>query len=349
MRRQKDTSTRVAVITVLGVVSAALIAGIFQLLTKRTPELVPHPVPRSAARLEGMVINRSGSILSDVSVSIRNGPETRTDMQGQFVLNNAPVGDQVIVIKPPSGSGQLTQNVQLSDGQTTKTNIIYDTATSRLGLLSIVAPVDEGSLELRQVNGRHQASIFGRCDGLTQILEDFEVWVLVKSETDPSFWVQHPPAIVDPNTNTWRADAMLGDAEHRPYNGQHWTIVAVAANSDAGINRLASTPRLKELPPHIASNVVTVTASMKAAQQSSVPQHLRVTGDHRRDVYETPNGTIIGKVEPDTTLKVLDVVQVGSLSWYQVKFEKGEMYTLERPINTLMTGWVSQLAVTAFE
>jgi len=219
--------------------------------------------PVTTGQLEGLLTDRAGNPISDISVSIRNGPETVTDMAGGFVLSNVPAGNQLIVVKPPSGEGQLTQNISIEANQTTKTSVIYNSATSRLGLLSITAPVDGGVLEVRPDGTVHRATIYGRSDGLAQVFGEFDVWVLISSERDESFWVQRPPALVDPNSNTWRANVLLGSEEHPPSDGDFWDIVAVAADADSDINRIISTPKLSELPPHIRSNVVTAVTQIK--------------------------------------------------------------------------------------
>jgi hypothetical protein len=238
-----------------------------------TPSTVTQPVTRIAeARLEGLLTNREGNPISDMSVGILNGPATKTDIDGKFVLNNIPEGDHMIVVRPPSGEGQITVNVFVKGDQANQVNIVYDAATSRLGLLSIVSPVDGGELEIRQDSGIeqglpaiiHRATIYGRCDGLGQIFENgYDIWLLVSSERDGNFWVQFPVAVIDPHNNIWRANIVLGDAKHPPLNGEMWTIVAMAADPDSGFDRIKSTPRLSLLPPHITSNVVTVIAQIK--------------------------------------------------------------------------------------
>jgi hypothetical protein len=227
------------------------------------------PVQTKTGRLAGILTDREGNLISDMSVSVRNGPATKTDIEGKFVLNDVAEGDQLIVVKPPSGDGQFTLNITVLAEQTNNINIVYDAASSRLGLLSITAPVDGGDLDIRQDVGDdgvlvHRATIFGRCDGLSQIFQgEFDVWVLVSSERDGKFWVQFPPAIIDPNDNTWRANIVLGDAEHPPLNGELWTIVAAAASLDSGFDRILNTPRLSLLPPHITSNVISIESQIQ--------------------------------------------------------------------------------------
>lgn len=231
--------------------------------------LTKTTTPVLTGRLEGVITDRESNSLSDLSVSIQNGPAAKTDINGNFVLDGVEEGDQIIVVKPPSGGGQFSMNVSIRANQTSNVNIVYDAASSRLGLLSITAPVDGADLEVRQDladNGVivHRATIFGRCDGLGQIFQNgFDIWVLITSERDGKFWVQFPAAVIDPNNNTWRANIVLGDAQHPPLNGELWTIVAVAADPDSGIDRITNTRKLTLLPPHVTSNVVSVTSQIK--------------------------------------------------------------------------------------
>jgi hypothetical protein len=209
-------------------------------------------------------MDRSGRVLSDVSISILNGPETAVDTQGKFVLNNVPVGDQVVILKSSRGvGGEVRQVVQLESGKTTQTNIIYDSATSRLGLLSITAPVDGSTVNVPVGNNGGLMTLFGRCDGLAQILGSFDVWVLVKPQGNEPFFVQHPAAVVDPSANAWRSDITLGDAANNPKDGSQWTIVVVATKSGSDIDHIGSTPNLNLLPEHTTSNVVTFTSLRK--------------------------------------------------------------------------------------
>lgn len=235
--------------------------------TAEIPAIPPTALIAQQARtgrLEGTVTDRKGNPISDLLVSILNGPAAETDMQGIFVLNNVPEGDQLIVVKPPSGGGDVMLNVSVVSDQNNEINIVYDATTSRLGLLSITSPVDGGDLEIRKsVDSNndtiHRATIFGRCDGLGQIFQNgFNVWVLVSSERDGKFWVQFPSATIDPHNNTWRATVLLGNAQHPPSDGELWTMVAVAADSDSELGRILNTPELSLLPPHITSNVVSI-------------------------------------------------------------------------------------------
>jgi hypothetical protein len=84
-------------------------------------------------------------------------------------------------------------------------------------------------------------------------------------------------------------------------------------------------------------------------EKSREPIKLKVKGDIPRSVYYTPNGSIIGKAEPGAALRVVRTVRTNNLLWYQVELENGDMYTNSRPIETLMSGWIPDLAVTVVE
>jgi hypothetical protein len=195
-----------------------------------------------------------------VFVSLRGGPQTTADTQGKFVLNNASAGDQMILVKT-ARSGEITQSIRLEAGNN-RTNVIYDSTSSRLGLLSISAPVDESSAELIMTASGGTLTVYGRCDGLRQILGDFDVWMMVKPSGNNPLYVQHPAAIVDSNNNSWRADIALGDAMNPPKTGDQWTLIAVAVKSPSEISRLANVPNLNSLPQHLSSNVVTFTSTI---------------------------------------------------------------------------------------
>lgn len=280
MRARKRASRRAIRAAVLATLPLIIVVGYF--ILKPDGE---SPAP-GTARLEGIVTDRSGNPLPNMSVGIRNGPAANTDTLGKFVVNNVAAGGQIIVVKPPSGGGQLTQHVELEAGKTTRANVVYDASTSQLGLLSITAPVDDSSVEARQVDGRGKTTVHGRCDGLARIFDRFNIWVLVKPETATAFFVQHPPAIVNHQNGTWMMDIWLGEPDHPARNGDRWTIIAVAAGPDSGINRIASTPSLNLLPPHLESNVVTFVSEVKVSQQNSIPVRVQVTGDIHRSVYD---------------------------------------------------------------
>jgi hypothetical protein len=217
--------------------------------------------------VDGFLTDRSGTPIPDIAVSIRNGPQTKTDSQGRFVLDNVSTGPQLIVVRAAAG-GEFSQNIDVREDQITYASLVFDPQTTRLGLLSIVSPVDGGGMDIRQdiVDNNttvHRATIYGRSDGLRQILGNgFDIWILIHSERDGFFWVQRPPAVVDSQDNTWSADIVLGDFEHPPVNNEGWTIIAMAAEPDSGFDQILNTPRLSLLPTHIASNVVKVESQI---------------------------------------------------------------------------------------
>lgn len=217
---------------------------------------------QSYAQLSGQLVDRQGNPINDVLVTIRNGPGTKTDVNGRFVLGNVPIGEQIVVIEPPSGQGQLTQNVSIKQDQINYVNIVYDATRSQLGLLSITSPIDGGLVEIDGELGEDgsifRTVIYGRSDGLAQLFDDtFDIWILVSSEEDPLLWVQQPPALIDFSASTWKATVQLGSFEKPPHDGQYWEIVVVAVAFGSGMERILNTPGLSPLPPHISSNVVT--------------------------------------------------------------------------------------------
>lgn len=238
----------------------------------------PTPAPTAAAsprgglsappgagpgRLSGSLTDRADRPLSQMIVGLQNGPEARTDEEGRFVLNGIPVGDQTVVVRSPSANtGLLTRHLSIAAEGTTEANIIYDPQTSQLALLSVGAPVDGGQLVVEKEGREHRAAIHGHYDGLAQILGGFDIWVLIRSERDHLLWVQRPAAIADTHSHTWKAYITLGDAGHPPREGEEWDIVAVAAESTSSLGRVASTPSLSLLPPHISSNVVTAVVKI---------------------------------------------------------------------------------------
>ncbi|MEK6280192.1 MAG: carboxypeptidase-like regulatory domain-containing protein [Acidobacteriota bacterium] len=277
LKTDNSTALWVAAIGAIAIISAAMIAkcGTTQPSIKTSPTPTSSPVIETTpslteGRLVGMLTDRASSPLSNMTVSIRNGPTTKTDSEGRFVLNNVATGDQLLEVQASTG-GRLTQNVALESKKTTTANFVYDASTSRLGLLSIVGPVDGGLLELTKDGTEHRAVVYGRCDSLSQILGSFDVWVLISSQRDSRFWVQQPPAVIDPSTNTWRARALFGSTEHPPKDGEQWDILAVSASSDSEFKRILNTPMLSMLPPHISSNVVTVEIRI-IRQQVSQPK-----------------------------------------------------------------------------
>lgn len=240
--------------------------------TVNPPSTYPPTAQVEVGRLVGVLTDREGTPISDLTISILNGPATRTDVKGSFVLNNVAKGDQIIVVKPPSGDGQFTLNFTVTPDQTNNVNIVYDAATSRLGLLSIVSPVDEGELEVQRVsveeNGTminvHYATVSGRCDGLEQIFTNgFDIWVFLGSEKDRLIWKQDTAPICDPHDNTWKVRVVLGNKDHPPENGEIWRILAIATSPDSGFDDITNTSKESSLPPHITSNVVFVETQIK--------------------------------------------------------------------------------------
>jgi hypothetical protein len=264
------SAAAVTVAALIGIVPTLLEgSGTNENVQRATPE--PGPTPASeptelpaadVGRIAGTLTYRNGDPMAGMSVSIRNGPQAKSDSQGKFVMNDVPAGDRTLEVRTPSLKGEVTQNIRVEPGETTSVKVVHDPVTSRLGLLSITAPVDGSLLELRKEGDRYRASIFGRCDGLDQILGSFDIWVLISSESDSTYWAQRP-ALVDLSDSTWRATALFGAPEQPPKNDEHWNIVAVAASSGSGMERVMNTPRLNLLPPHISSNTVGVQTKLK--------------------------------------------------------------------------------------
>lgn len=160
------------------------------------PEVGNTLTPGAAlGRLTGVLTDRAGNPLSGLWVGIRNGLETVTDVQGVFVLPKSPAGDQIIVVKPRTGGSEFIQNIRIEAETDTEVRLVYDSATSQLGLLSITAPVNGGFIKADQ-ESVHREIVYGRCDGLVQIFngfDNFEIWVLIRAINDDAhLWVQYP-------------------------------------------------------------------------------------------------------------------------------------------------------------
>jgi hypothetical protein len=208
-------------------------------------------------RLSGVVADLSGHPIADMTVSIQNGPTAVTDARGKYVLSGVPTGDQEVVLRSPSGNGSWQQNIMIgADGVA---NLTFDPHKAKLGLLSIVTPIDDTRVQVHKDRGQFLATVSGRCDGLFGIFDRPDIRVLIKSEADEYFWMQHPGAIIDPTNNTWSATAKIGDTAHPPRDGEHFYVIAVSADESANLRRIESTPDLNLLhQQHLSSNVVSV-------------------------------------------------------------------------------------------
>ena len=230
------------------------------------PVFVPtNPPGPGTGRLEGRLTDRWGRPISSLLVGVRSGPETFTDARGVFVLPGVRAGDQLLVVRSPSERGrEWTQHLLVASNGNTQVNIAYDPASSRLGLLTLTAPVDGAILEVKHIGQQYLAEAYGRCDGLNEIFESkFDVWVLIRSQLDQRLWVQHPSALVDLTSGTWKANIQMGSAETPPQNGERWDIIAVAAPADSQIKRILNAPSLSDLPEHIRANFITVETKLR--------------------------------------------------------------------------------------
>jgi hypothetical protein len=200
-----------------------------------------------------------------MAVSVRNGPETVTDASGMFVLPGVLAGAQLLVVRSVSERGrEWTQHIDVVPNNTTKVNIAYNPTSSRLGLFLITAPVDGAILEAKHVGQQFLGEVYGRCDALDEIFgPQFDAWVLIRSQLDQRLWVQHPPAIVDLTSGTWKANIQIGNAETPPQNGERWDMIAVAAPASSDIRRILNVTSLSDLPEHIRANSVTVETRIK--------------------------------------------------------------------------------------
>lgn len=217
----------------------------------------PEQTTRAGAKVAGTVVDRSGKPVSGLTVGIRGGPQSETDKDGRFILDGIAVGDHVVEVTA-RGIGRLTQFVQVAASRTTNANIVYDSASSRIGLLSIGAPVDGAVMDLERAGEIFTGHVHGRSDGLGDILGRFEIWLLVRSSRDQRLWVQQPPALADATKSTWTGRVQFGSPEHPPVDGEKWEIIAVAAEAASLMRRILNTPSMSQLPQHISSNVVLV-------------------------------------------------------------------------------------------
>ncbi len=264
-RRSRDPRIWITLIVSL---SGIVVAAVKVLPQFKAPSTESRPAPaQGSERVIGSITDRAGNPLNNVIIGIRNSVETTTDQQGNFVLNGVPSGDQLLVAKTQGGHGTLTQNLAVEKGKTTHARIIYDSVTSNMGVLSITEPIDGALVDIPSGQSEHLAMVYGRCDGMAQLLGKFEVWLVVNSEHDNRLWIQQPPAVIDAGPCLWRAKVVIGSAKHPPKNKERWNIVALGASTDSQMNRVINTPRLSLLPSHIASNAITVeTRILKASQ-----------------------------------------------------------------------------------
>jgi hypothetical protein len=226
------------------------------------------PIPGSdLGQLEGILSDRSGVGLPNMTISIENGPQTSTDALGQFVLEEAPIGSQLIVVQAPTLGSQFSQHVNIEQDRITYANLVFDSLSMQLGLLSITAPVNNSVLT-PEADVPHKQLVYGHCDGLAQIFGEygkFKIWVLVRAISDDAYlWVQHPAAIVDATNNTWQASVYMGSQQSLPYDGQKWIILAVAAPVESGMENILNVMELEDLPFRIVrSNVISLTMDVK--------------------------------------------------------------------------------------
>ena len=90
--------------------------------TTPTPVMI---ISSGQGSIQGVMSDRKGNKLSGLTVRIPNGPETMTDKDGKFVLNDVPSGDQQLMVTA-SNRSPLIQNVRVDSGQTITVNVIYD-------------------------------------------------------------------------------------------------------------------------------------------------------------------------------------------------------------------------------
>jgi hypothetical protein len=230
----------------------------------------PTPTLSPSGRLEGVLTDRNSTPLTDVSIRIgvpndnTDANTARTDNQGRFILPNAPSGEQTLLVSI-SKTETVNQLVRIEQQQTTRVNLIYDSSSSslRIALFSVSSPIDNGALDVQKNGDEHLAIIQGRCDGISQIFGQFDVWLVIHPVRDRNYWVQHPQAAVDITTCTWQARAQLGDAKNPPHNGQQWSIMVFVLPPDSEIKTIASTTDLNLLPRPMTSIVVNATIQIQ--------------------------------------------------------------------------------------
>ena len=266
-----DTAIKVAIIGACATLMAALISTLLPTVVHQTKDNVGNsPHDAGGVILKGTVITKSGSGIPGIAVSIGKDTSDTSDENGEFTLRRVPTGDQTLEIRPKSGRGAQQRKIMV-DKNPPSIKLIYDIRSSSLGLLSITYPANEGGWSIskwreRDSRGKlveqYRANVTGTCEGLREQYYSLGIWVAIKSNRDSFWWVQRQ-ATFSPVSNGWTADVLLGDPEHPPVSGERWDIVAVAAEYDSGISKFqtinAQLPNLNSLPPHVESNLVSVT------------------------------------------------------------------------------------------
>ncbi|MGV3659651.1 MAG: carboxypeptidase-like regulatory domain-containing protein [Prosthecobacter sp.] len=225
------------------------------------------PVLVSDRILTGKVVNQSGLPVAEIEVGMADGMSCTTDQEGTFMLKDVPAGMHRLSLRPQATrSGQADQFIQIQPSGTTVANLVYNLEKSRVGLLSVTFPVSHGEWPVEFSKGSFRAEVHGRCDGLASQFRNMAIWPVIHSSSDGNYWIQSK-ANVDPTTNTWDADVYVGessgDADKRPQAGEKWTIQAIVAEADSGIDAYAVSsrgiPHLTALPLRYASsNVITL-------------------------------------------------------------------------------------------
>ena len=191
--------------------------------------------------IEGSVTDLAGRPLANITVRIQNGPETRTDENGLFVLSGVPPGIQLI--ETESSSNQIgTQTLSIPSTRKASVSLIYDAKTSRLGLVSITDPADGTMLKAARVGDEFRYVISGRCDGLKEMLGKFDVWVLIRQGDDSRLLLQRPAAITNPDSNAWQATVVFGKIAKSSPSGRRFEIFAIAVRSDSDLQHLLARP-----------------------------------------------------------------------------------------------------------
>lgn len=224
-------------------------------------------LPTNTGAINGLLTDRFGAGLPNMTVSVAGSGATKTDTSGNFIIENIPPGHQLIKVQAPTLNSQFTQNINIQSGGITDIKLIFDTQTMQLRLLSITSLVNNGSLEV-EAGTEHRQIISGRCDGLAQIyggFENFQIWVVVRAiQDDERYWVQHPSVVIDRNSNTWSTNTFMGSDKFPPYDGQMWVVMAIATPVNSGMEKILNFSEITDLPfSVITSNVVSLVMKTK--------------------------------------------------------------------------------------